>query len=80
MKSCLGNGDSLMALVELARFQTKVEADLARLLLEADGFSPVLFDEGMNYIGLGSIMPIRLMVHEEEYVEAAGTLAEEGII
>ena len=68
-----------MALVELARFQTKVEADLARLLLEAEAMHPVLFDEGMNYIGLGSIMPIRLMVHEEEYVEAAGILADEGI-
>ena len=80
MKSCLGNGDSLMALVELARFQTKVEADLARLLLEADGFNPVLFDEGMNYIGLGSIMPIRLMVVEEEYEPAAALLVEEGLL
>ncbi len=68
-----------MALVELARFQTKVEADLARLLLEAEGMHPVLFDEGMNYIGLVSIMPIRLMVHEEEFVEAAGILADEGM-
>ena len=68
-----------MALRELARFQFKVEADLARLLLEAEGMHPVLFDEGMNYIGLGSIMPIRLMVHEEEYAEAAGVLAQEGI-
>ena len=68
-----------MALVELARFQTKVEADLARLLLEAEGIHPILFDEGMNYIGLGSIMPIRLMVHEEEFAEAAGILADEGI-
>ena len=68
-----------MALVELARFQTKVEADLARLLLEAEGFNPALFDEGMNYIGLGSIMPIRLMVHEEEFVEAAAVLGDEGI-
>jgi hypothetical protein len=68
-----------MALVELARFQTKVEADLARLLLEAEGFNPILFDEGMNYIGLGSIMPIRMMVHEEEFVEAAATLADEGL-
>ena len=68
-----------MSLVELARFQSKVEADLARLLLEAEGCNPVLFDEGMNYIGLGSIMPIRLMVHEEEYVEAAGVLADEGL-
>jgi hypothetical protein len=68
-----------VALVELARFQTKVEADLARLVLEAEGLGPVLFDEGMNYIGLGSIMPIRLMVHEEEFVEAAKILADEGI-
>ena len=69
-----------MALVELARFQTKVEADLTRLLLEAEGFGPVLFDENMNYIGLGSIMPIRLMVVEEEYEPAAAVLIEEGLL
>jgi hypothetical protein len=69
-----------MALVELARFQTKVEADLARLLLEAEGFEPMLFDEGMNYMGLGSIMPIRLMVVEEEYVDAAAVLVDEGLL
>ncbi len=69
-----------MALVELARFQTKVEADLARLLLEAEGFGPVLFDENMNYIGLGSIMPIRLMVVEEEYLQAAEVLVDEGLL
>ncbi len=69
-----------MALVELARFQTKVEADLARLLLEAEGLEVMLFDEGMNYIGLGSIMPIRLMVLEQEYDAAASLLAEEGLL
>ena len=37
-----------MGLVELARFQTKVEADLARLLLEAEGLEVMLFDEGMT--------------------------------
>ena len=69
-----------MALVELARFQTKVEADLARLLLEAEGFEPMLFDEGMNYIGLGSIIPIRLMLVAEEYEPAAAMLVEEGLL
>jgi hypothetical protein len=69
-----------MALVELARFQTKVEADLARLLLEAEGLHVMLFDEGMNYVGLGSIMPIRLMVLEQEFDSAAGLLAEEGLL
>ncbi|HEU4704224.1 MAG TPA: DUF2007 domain-containing protein [Sphingomicrobium sp.] len=68
-----------MALVELARFQTKVEADLARLLLEAEGFHVMLFDEGMNHIGLGSIMPIRLMVLDDEYEAAAALLAAEGL-
>ncbi len=67
-----------MGLVELARFQTKVEADLIKLLLEAEGFDVVLFDEGMNYIGLGSIMPIRLMVLDEEHAEAVGILADGG--
>jgi hypothetical protein len=68
-----------VGLVELARFQTKVEADLARLLLEAEGFDAVLFDEGMNYIGLGSIMPIRLMVLDSDYIAAAELLIDEGI-
>ncbi len=68
-----------MGLVELARFQTKVEADLIKLLLEAEGFEAVLFDEGMNYIGLGSIMPIRLMVHDSEYMAAAELLIDEGL-
>ena len=69
-----------MALVELARFQNKVEADLARLLLEAEGIPAVPFDEGMNYIGLGPIMPIRLMVPEEQFEAAAELLAEEGLL
>ena len=67
-----------MALVELARFQTKVEAGLARLWLEAEGLQAMLFDEGMNYMDFGSIMPIRLMVLEEEYEEAAALLEKDG--
>jgi hypothetical protein len=66
-------------LVELATFQNKVEADLARLLLESGGLTAILFDEGMNYVGLGPIMPIRLMVPQSEYEEAALLLAEEGL-
>ena len=75
-----GEQSDRAALVELARFQTKVEADLARLLLEAENYHPVMFDEGMNYIGLGSIMPIRLMVVEEQYESAAAVLAEDGLL
>ena len=69
----------MSGLVELARFQNKVEADLARLLLEAEGLTAIPFDEGMNHVGLGPIMPIRLMVAERDYVEAARILIEEGL-
>lgn len=69
-----------MALVELARFQNKVEADLARLLLESADLEVVLFDEGMNHIGLGPIMPIRMMVPEHDYLAAAELLGDEGLL
>ncbi|HEX2803937.1 MAG TPA: DUF2007 domain-containing protein, partial [Sphingomicrobium sp.] len=61
----------MSGLAELARFPTRVDADLARLRLEAAGIGAVLFDEGMNYIGLGPAMPVRLMVLEEDVEEAA---------
>ena len=54
-----------MSLVELARFDNRVEADLARLNLEAEGIDAVLFDTDMHGFGWGPIMPFRLMVHEE---------------
>ncbi len=68
-----------MSLVELARFQTKVEADLARLLLESADLDVVLFDEGMNYV-LGPFMPVRLMVPEHDYEAAAELLRDEGLL
>ena len=70
----------MIGLVELARFQNKVEADLARLLLQAEGFTAIPFDEGMNYIGLGPMMPIRLMVPEDEFGEAKRLLLDEGML
>lgn len=69
----------MSGLVELARFQNKVEADLARMLLESEGLTAIPFDEGMNHVGLGPIMPIRLMVPQDQYMEAAAILAGEGI-
>ncbi len=69
-----------MALVELARFQSKIQADLARLLLESADLDVVLFDEGMNHIGLGPIMPIRMMVPEHQFEAAAELLAEDGLL
>ena len=59
-----------MSLVELARFDNRIEAELARRNLEADGIDAVLFDAEMNSYGWGPMMPIRLMVIEEDLAEA----------
>ena len=64
-----------MALTELARFQNRVEADLARLHLEAEGIDAVLFGAGTGSLGLGPLMPVRLMVLEEDVEEAKWVLA-----
>ncbi len=67
-----------MALVELARFHSRVEADLARLLLLSEGLEAVLFDAEMNSFGWGPMMPVRLMVIEEDRGRAEQVLAEDG--
>ena len=66
-----------MSLVELARFDNRIEAELARLNLEADGIDAVLFDAEMNSYGWGPMMPIRLMVIEEDLEPAKAILAED---
>ena len=68
-----------MALVEVARYSTHVQADIARLLLEAEGLDAILFDAGINYV-LGGFMPVRLMVREDQYEAAAALLVEEGLL
>lgn len=64
-----------MGLVELARFQNRIEAELARLNLGAEGIEAVLFDAEMNSFGFGPMMPVRLMVLDEEVGEARRLLA-----
>ena len=56
----------MSGLVELARFDNRIEAELARLNLAAEGIETVLFDAEMNSFGFGPMMPVRLMVLEEE--------------
>ena len=60
----------MSGLVEAARFDNRIEAELARLNLEAEGVDAVLFDAEMNSFGWGPLMPIRLMVIEEDLAEA----------
>jgi len=66
-----------MSLVELARFQTRVEADLARLFLDSEGVEAILFDSEMHGFGWGPMMPVRLMVLDEDLELAGKLLAED---
>jgi hypothetical protein len=60
-----------MSLIELARFASFTEAELARGRLESAGVHAVCFDGGMNIAeGLGLMIPVRLMVLDEDVEEA----------
>ena len=64
-----------MSLVEIARYGTRVEADLARLALDAEGIDAVIFDaEANSFFGGGGLIGVRLMVLEEDLDEAAEIL------
>ena len=64
----------MSGLVELARFPTRIAADLARLKLESEGIDAVLFDAETHSIGWGPMMPVRLMVLESDRCLAAKLL------
>ena len=56
--------------------QTRVEADLSRLALAAEGIDAVIFDaEANSFFGGGGLISIRLMVLVEDRDEAAAILA-----
>jgi hypothetical protein len=65
-------------LVEAGRFNSRVEADLARLFLESEGVDAVLFDTEINHFYGGLFMPVRLMVLDEDVELARRLLAESG--
>ena len=67
-----------MSLVELGRFATRVEADLARLNLEAEGIDTILFDADANsFFGGGGLIWVRLMVLDEDRDAALQILADD---
>ena len=63
-------------LVEAARYNSRVEADLARLYLDSEGVESVLFDSEINSSYGGLFMPVRVMVLDEDLAEARRLLAE----
>ena len=69
----------MSGLVEAARFNNRVEADLARLYLENEGIGAVLFDEDINTVFgwfYALLLPVRLMVLDEDLGEALKLLKD----
>jgi len=66
-----------MSLVEAARFFTRIEASIAKGALDAADIPAVLFDTETNWGGADlGVVPVRLMVHEEDLVSARELLAK----
>ncbi|MBV7255943.1 DUF2007 domain-containing protein [Pacificimonas sp. WHA3] len=64
-----------MAMIEIARFHTPIEADLARARLDAAGIEVLLLDHNLSSAFGGAMMPSRLMVLPEDEAEARALLA-----
>lgn len=68
-----------MALVELVRLPSGAEAELLRGRLESAGVHAVCFDAGMNIAeSVGLLIPVRVMVLDEDLAEAQALMAEFG--
>ena len=66
-----------MPLVELARLPNGAEAELLRGRLESAGVQAVCFDAGMNIAdSAGLMIPVRLMVLDDDLAEAQVLLAQ----
>jgi hypothetical protein len=62
--------------VEVARYATRVEADLARLYLQSGDIEALLFDTEVNNVYGSFLLPIRLMVLDEDLGEARKLLRD----
>ncbi|QTV05965.1 putative signal transducing protein [Faecalibacter bovis] len=55
----------------LARFNTVIEADIVKLLLESEGIESTVLDENLTFtLGVTFSQGIRLQVREEDYAKA----------
>jgi len=66
--------------IEIARFHSPAEAQIARGALEAAGIHAVLFDANLSaaYGGAVRFAPARLMVEEQDEAAARAFLAAAG--
>lgn len=67
-----------MALVELARYYTAMEAEINRTRLGSYGIDSMVFDGTMNIID-GANLQARLMVLDEDFDEAHAILSNDAI-
>jgi len=66
-----------MALVELTKFYNGMEAGVVRGRLAAEGIESFLFDFDTALEAVGFLVPVRLMVDEDD-LEAARKILNEG--
>jgi hypothetical protein len=67
-----------LSLVSVATYGTRIEADLARLVLEAVEIDAIIFDaEANSFFGGGGLIGVRLMVLEEDVDRAVEILRED---
>ena len=68
-----------MSLVEVNRYFTSIEAEVARTVLESHGIEALIFDSGLNTMeGGGLASAVRLMVLDEDQDEALRLLKADG--
>jgi hypothetical protein len=64
-----------VALVQVARLDSRMAAEIVRGRLESEGIPAMLFDDGLASLGIGSLTPVRLMVDEDDEAVARDLLA-----
>jgi len=64
-----------VALVQVARIESRMAAEIVRGRLESEGIPAMLFDDGLASLGIGSMTPVRLMVDDEDEAAARDLLA-----
>jgi hypothetical protein len=67
-----------MSLKAIAEYSDRIEAEMARLTLGAEGIDAHIFDGGMAGLGLGFMTPARLMVLPEDAARARMVLEQLG--
>jgi hypothetical protein len=66
----------VMALVELAKFYNSFEAGAAQSVLTSEGIESFLFDINMSWEGMTGVIPVRVMVDDDDFARAHRILAE----